>query len=79
MQDGLSWSWNGGVAAWKTTLKHQNGTIEELHDSERPRVWVSPSTGQPELIFAASGGQRQPTEVGKNEIGYNVVQKIATQ
>jgi hypothetical protein len=47
----------------------------QLLDAERPRVWVNASTGQPELLFFASGGARQPTYPGAGR-GFTVVQRI---
>ena len=47
--DGTTWHWSS-TAAWKTTLKLSNGSVVPIRDSERPRVWVNPKSGLPELI-----------------------------
>jgi hypothetical protein len=75
-EDGLVWHWGGGVSAWTSTLKLPGGGTRELRDAERPRVFISPETGRPALLFVASGGDTQPTAIGKNEKGFNVVQRI---
>ena len=78
-QDGITWHWNGGKAAYECSLALPNGTVIPLRDAERPRVWVNPKTMQPELLFVASGGQSQPTKRGLGEKGFLVVQQIATE
>jgi hypothetical protein len=60
-------------------LKHADGSVETLHDAERPRVWVNPRTRMPELLFVASGGPSQPTKIGLGQRGFTVAQKIRTQ
>ena len=75
-RDGLHWGWNGGRSAWTSTLKKADGSVETLHDAERPRVWVNPTTKLPELLFVASGGAQQPTKPGNR--AFTVVQKIRT-
>eukprot|EP00039_Didymoeca_costata_P016025 m.279947 g.279947 ORF g.279947 m.279947 type:complete len:381 (-) comp16323_c11_seq86:228-1370(-) len=77
-RDGINWSWGGGKAAWTSTVKESDGSLRTLKDSERPRVWVDPTTKLPSLLFIASGGDSQPTAVGKGEKGFNVVQKIGS-
>ncbi len=77
--DGISWEWGGGKSAWTSTLKHADGSVETLHDAERPRVWVNPRTRMPELLFVASGGPSQPTKIGLGQRGFTVAQKIRTQ
>merc|ERR1712203_1342869 len=74
-KDGLEWHWGGGRSAWTTTVRLQNGTLWKLRDTERPRIWVNPSTRQPELFFVASAGNRkQPA--GQGDRGFTVVQRI---
>lgn len=75
--DGISWKWGGGNAAWSSSLKKADGSVEQLKDSERPRVWVNPATKMPELLFVASGGASQPTKPGQR--GFTVVQQIRTE
>ena len=76
--DGLNWSWGGGVAAWTSIIRDATfpGGLRTLKDAERPRVWVNPTTKQPELFFMASGGDQQPTKVGLNQLGFLAVQPI---
>jgi hypothetical protein len=73
-RDGIHWQWGGGKSAWTSSLARADGSVEQLKDSERPRVWVNPATKLPELLFIASGGASQPTKPG--ERGFTVVQRI---
>ena len=75
--DGISWSWNDGARPWSSTLALPNGTVVAIADNERPRVWINRSTGQPELLFVASGGDRQPTRPG-DPPSFTLVQRIRT-
>eukprot|EP00041_Stephanoeca_diplocostata_P009712 m.151419 g.151419 ORF g.151419 m.151419 type:complete len:397 (-) comp17859_c1_seq5:204-1394(-) len=76
-EDGLAWHWGGGVPAWDFQIRLDNGTIETLHDTERPRVYINPATKQPELFFVASGGSRQPSHPGDPK-SFLAVQRINT-
>lgn len=76
--DGLVWHWGGGKAAWQTTVRMADGSVEVWRDSERPRVWVNPESGLPELLFVASGVNSQPTKRGQGQKGFLVVQAINT-
>eukprot|EP00037_Helgoeca_nana_P006964 m.63618 g.63618 ORF g.63618 m.63618 type:complete len:411 (-) comp17802_c0_seq2:1736-2968(-) len=86
--DGLSWSWGGGAPAWTMTVadmtcgpstcKTAPGEVATVKDTERPRVWVNPITKLPTLFFVASGGNTQPTGVGKGEKGFTIVRKLKT-
>lgn len=69
-EDGITWGYlpdtpgsdrSGQGGCYNGTLKHKNGSVEVLHDAERPKVWVNASTGLPELLFFSSGGSDQPT------------------
>ena len=52
----------------------------KVTDVERPKVWVNPATGQPELLFFASGGPSgQPTEADGYARGFTVAQRIHTE
>eukprot|EP00750_Incisomonas_marina_P000948 INCI10749.1.p1 GENE.INCI10749.1~~INCI10749.1.p1 ORF type:complete len:461 (+),score=40.54 INCI10749.1:156-1538(+) len=79
-EDGLTWHWADPTArgrpAWRSTLKLANGTVVDIGDAERPRVWVNPDTGSPELFFVASGGNRQPTIADGHARGFTMVQRI---
>eukprot|EP00040_Diaphanoeca_grandis_P004362 m.28339 g.28339 ORF g.28339 m.28339 type:complete len:412 (-) comp15902_c0_seq1:204-1439(-) len=72
--DGLDWHWGGGVAAWEVAFSDGRS----IKDTERPRVWINPDSGFPELLFLASGGDSQPTQRGKGEKGFLIVQKLKT-
>lgn len=81
-EDGLTWHWADPTArgrpAWRSTLQLANGTVVDIGDAERPRVWVNPDTGAPELFFVASGGNRQPTIADGHARGFTMVQRIHT-
>ena len=81
-EDGITWHWADpharGRTAWTSTLRLSNGSVAVLRDSERPRVWVNASTGQPELIFVSTGGQKQPTAADGMARGFTMVQRIRT-
>jgi len=87
--DGINWTWGGGKPAWTTTVaglacdkdtcKASPGDVATVTDAERPRVWVNPATGNPELFFVASGGNTQPTKVGLGQRGFTVVGRLNTE
>ena len=77
--DGINWHWGGGKSAWTSRLRREDGSVEVLHDAERPRIWVNPETGQAELLFVASGGSSQPTKTGLGQRGFTVVQRIGNR
>ena len=90
-EDGITWHW-GGLAnkSWESTLsgvecdqkacynKPAHLQLQVIADAERPRVWVNATTGNPQLIFVASGGNNQPVSVGAGAKGFTIVQKIKT-
>jgi hypothetical protein len=88
-EDGITWHW-GGLAnkSWESTLSgvecdqkacyNKPAHLQVIADAERPRVWVNATTGNPQLIFVASGGNNQPVSVGAGAKGFTIVQKIKT-
>jgi len=77
-QDGVNWSWGGGKAAWTTQIRMADGEVQALKDTERPRLWINPKTRRPELLFVASGGDRQPSTPG-DPASFLVVQPIGVR
>ena len=84
-EDGISWRWvgppYGGVRApaYGNSVRLDNGTVVKVTDVERPKIWVNPGTGQPELLFFATGGPSgQPIEADGFARGFTVVQRINT-
>eukprot|EP00937_MAST-01D_sp_MAST-1D-sp2_P004571 g4571.t1 len=79
-EDGITWHWADpkarGRTAWTSSLQLSNGSVVVLRDSERPRVWINASTGQPELLFVSTGGQKQPTAADGIARGFTMVQRI---
>jgi hypothetical protein len=78
-EDGITWHWVGPPtrrAAYTNTLRLGSGEVIRVYDVERPRIWVNPKNGQPELLFFASGGSHQPIEEDGISRGFTVVQRI---
>ena len=76
-ENGIDWRWGGGKKAWDTSIRGADGKVRDLKDTERPRIWVNPQTGRPELFFVASGGDHQPTSLGSPP-GFFAVQPIGS-
>eukprot|EP01052_Picozoa_sp_SAG31_P033662 SAG31_NODE_3833_length_3838_cov_2.158866_2_plen_379_part_00 len=66
---------SGCGGPYVATLRRQNGSVEIVHDAERPRVWVNQTTGLPELLFFSSGGAH-PTAADGHTRGITIVQRI---
>jgi len=78
--DAVTWHWADpkvrGRSAWTDSILLPNGTVAEVRDGERPRIWINETSGLPELLFVASGGHRQPTVADGQARGFTLVQKI---